>query len=71
MDGEAIPRTKAMVAGTAAITTVWQMSLYVYVLPSLMKLVPQSGHGVIQNFGADTMGNNVHAADSFGSVIGQ
>ena len=30
-----------------------------------------SGHGVIQNFGADTMGNNVHAADGFGSVIGQ
>ena len=65
---------KAMVADATTITStgVADRAFDVYVLPSLMQgSASPSGHGVIQNFGADTMGNNVHAADGFGSVIGQ
>lgn len=63
-----------MVANASTITStgVSDPAFNTWVLPSLMQSsASPSGHGVIQNFGADTMGNNVHAADGFGSVIGQ
>jgi len=63
-----------MVANASTITStgVSDPAFNNWVLPSLMQgSASPSGHGVIQNWGADTMGNNLHAADGFGSVIGQ
>jgi len=63
-----------MVANASTITStgVSDPAFNTWVLPSLMQSsASPSGHGVIQNFGADTMGNNMHSADGYGSVVGQ
>ena len=59
-------------ASTISPTGVSQSVYNEWIRPSItMGSASPSGHGVIEWWGAERMGNNVHAADGHGSVIGQ
>ena len=59
-------------ASTISPTGVSQTVYNEWIRPSVtMGSAAPSGHGVIEYWGAERMGNNMHSADGFGSVIGQ